>query len=74
MLDHPEGQTGSWNIDELIHHCEEIAEASGGLLGFHKISGEEKALLGRIQSALKGRGSVSIARPSGDLVWPLSCS
>ena len=55
MLDHPGGQTGSWSIDELIHHCEEIAEASGGILGFHKISGEERALLGRIQSALKGR-------------------
>jgi hypothetical protein len=55
MLDHPEGQTGSWSIDELLHHCEEIAEASGGILGFHRISGEEKALLGRIQSALKGR-------------------
>jgi hypothetical protein len=55
MLDHPEGQTGSWSIDELIHHCEEIAEASGGLLGFHKISAEERTLLGRIQSALKGR-------------------
>ena len=55
MLDHPGGQAGSWSIDELIHHCEEIAEASGGILGFHKISGEERALLGRIQTALKGR-------------------
>ena len=55
MLDHPAGQTASLNIEDLIHRCEEIAEASGGILGFHKISGEEKALLGRIQSALKGR-------------------
>ena len=55
MLDRPEGQTAMWSIDDLIHHCEEIAEASGGILGFHKISGEEKALLGRIQRALKGR-------------------
>jgi hypothetical protein len=55
MLDHPEGQTASLKVDDLIHRCEEIAEASGGILGFHKISGEERALLGRIQSALKGR-------------------
>ena len=55
MLDHPEGQTGVLSVDDLIRRCEEIAEASGGILGFHRISGEEKALLGRIQSALKGR-------------------
>jgi hypothetical protein len=55
MLDRPDGQTGAWSIDDLIHHCEEIAEASGGVLGFRRISGEEKALLGRIQAVLKGR-------------------
>ena len=55
MLDRPDGQAEAWSIDDLIHHCEEIAEASGGILGFHKISGEEKALLARIQTALKGR-------------------
>jgi hypothetical protein len=55
MLDRPDGRMEGWSIDDLIHHCEEIAEASGGILGFHKISGEEKALLGRIQTALKRR-------------------
>jgi hypothetical protein len=55
MLDRPDGRTAAWSIDDLIHHCEEIAEASGGILGFRKISGEEKALLGRIQTVLKGR-------------------
>ena len=54
MLDRP-GAQAAWNVDDLIHHAEEIAEASGGILGFGKISGEEKALLGRIQTALKGR-------------------
>ena len=55
MLDRPDAQTGAWSVDDLIHHAEEIAEASGGILGFRRISGEEKALLGRIQTALKGR-------------------
>ena len=55
MLERPGAQAGAWSVDDLIHHAEEIAEASGGILGFHKISGDEKALLGRIQSALKGR-------------------
>jgi len=55
MLDHPEGQAKPLSIDDLVHRCEEIAAASGGILGFGKISGEERALLGRIQTALKGR-------------------
>jgi hypothetical protein len=55
MLDHPEGQAQPLTIEDLVHRCEEIAAASGGILGFHRISGEERALLGRIQSALKGK-------------------
>ena len=55
MLDRPDAQTGAWSVDDLIHHAEEIAEASGGILGFRRISGEEKVLLERIQTALKGR-------------------
>ena len=55
MLDHPEGQAKPLTIEDLVHRCEEIAAASGGILGFGKISGQERALLGRIQSALKGR-------------------
>ena len=55
MLDHPEGQAKSLTVEDLVHRCEEIAAASGGILGFGKISGQERALLGRIQGALKGR-------------------
>ena len=55
VLDHPEGQNAALTVDDLVHRCEEIAAASGGILGFGKISGEERALLGKIQSALKGR-------------------
>jgi hypothetical protein len=55
MLDRPDAQTGAWSVDDLIHHAEEIAEASGGILGFRRISGEEKVLLERIQAVLKGR-------------------
>jgi hypothetical protein len=55
MLDAPAGGAAALTVDDLLHHCEEIAEASGGILGFHKISAGERALLGQIQSALKGR-------------------
>ena len=55
MLDQGAGERGPLSVDDLIHRAEEIAAASGGILGFGKISGEERALLGRIQSALKGR-------------------
>ena len=55
MLDHPEGQVKPLSVEDLVHRCEEIAAASGGILGFHKISGPERATLARIQMALKGR-------------------
>ncbi len=55
MLDHPEGQIRPLSVEDLVHRCEEIAAASGGILGFHKISGPERATLARIQRALKDR-------------------
>ena len=55
MLDHPEGQVKPLSVEDLVHRCEEIAAASGGILGFHKISGPERATLARIQRALKDR-------------------
>jgi hypothetical protein len=55
MLEHPAEHGKPLSIDDLVHRCEEIASASGGILGFGRISGEERALLGRIQSALKER-------------------
>jgi hypothetical protein len=55
LLDHPDGHGHTLTLEDLIHRCEEIAAASGGILGFHKISAPERALLGRIQSVLKER-------------------
>jgi hypothetical protein len=39
--------------DDLVRYCEEIAAASGGILGVRKISAEERALLSDIAAALK---------------------
>jgi hypothetical protein len=55
MLDDQSGAQQGLQIGDLIHHCEEIAAASGGVLGFRKISTEERALLGQIAAALKAR-------------------
>jgi hypothetical protein len=41
--------------DDLIKYCEAIASASGGVLGFGKISAEERATLEQVVSALKAR-------------------
>lgn len=38
---------------ELLSSCSGIASASGGVLGFGKVSDEEQALLDRIQGALE---------------------
>ena len=54
MLDDPAAGT-DLRVDDLMHHCEEIAAASGGVLGFRKVSPEERSLLGQIEAALKSR-------------------
>jgi tellurite resistance protein len=55
MLDDQSGERKNLKVEDLIHHCEEIAAASGGVLGFRKISAEERALLGQIEAALKSK-------------------
>jgi hypothetical protein len=55
IIDNPATDRADLRIDDLIHHCEEIAAASGGVMGFRRISAEERALLGQIESALKTR-------------------
>ena len=45
------------NADDLVAYCESIASASGGVFGLGKISGEERALLAKLVSDLKGRQS-----------------
>lgn len=55
MLD--SGGAAGLNADDLVRYCESIASASGGVFGIGKISGEERALLSKIASDLKGRQS-----------------
>lgn len=53
MLDAPDSTGTTVRIEDVIHQAEAIAAASGGVLGFRKISAEERTLLDRIQAALK---------------------
>lgn len=41
--------------DDLLKHCEAIADASGGLFGFGRVSSEERATLVRITNEIKSR-------------------
>lgn len=54
MLDSPE-QHSDLNADDLIKYCENIAAASGGILGVGRISADERATLTQIAQALKSR-------------------
>jgi len=57
MLDSGSAQTGDLKADDLVKYCEEIASASGGLLGIGRISASERALLSRIAADLHARRS-----------------
>jgi hypothetical protein len=41
--------------DDLVKHCEQIASASGGILGIGRISAEERGLLASLAADLKER-------------------
>jgi len=41
--------------DDIIQHCEAIADASGGLFGIRRVSTEERATLARIANEIKSR-------------------
>lgn len=56
MLDTGSPAGGKLSADELIKYSENIAAASGGILGIGKVSSEERATLARIVAALKTRG------------------
>lgn len=43
--------------DNLVKYCEEIAAASGGILGMRKVSAEERALLSRIATDLRSKST-----------------
>jgi len=53
MLDSPEH--GHVTADGLVQQAEAIAAASGGILGIHKISAEERQLLASLAEQLKSR-------------------
>jgi hypothetical protein len=55
MLDAPASAQAPLTADELVKYCETIAAASGGILGIHRISAEERALLASIAAGLKNR-------------------
>ena len=55
MLDAGSEQTADLNADDLVKYCEEIASASGGILGIGRISAEERALLTSIAADLNAR-------------------
>jgi hypothetical protein len=57
MLDSSSAQTGELNANDLVKYCEEIASASGGILGIGRISAEERALLSSIAADLNARRS-----------------
>ncbi len=52
MLSGPSAKNLS--ADEVVKYCEIIASASGGMLGIHRVSTEERALIASITSELKG--------------------
>lgn len=43
------------SVDSLVEQCEQVASASGGILGLGRISDEERVLLASIAADLKGR-------------------
>jgi len=58
MLSSGSGQTGTGvSADDLVAYCEEIAAASGGILGTRlaSVSAEERTLLSQIAGELKAR-------------------
>jgi ribosomal protein L32E len=45
------------NADNLVTYCEEIAAASGGILGMRKVSAEERSLLSHIATELRSKST-----------------
>jgi hypothetical protein len=55
MLHQPAGTEMQVSADDLLKYCEQIAQASGGLFGIGRVSGEEKAALEEIAAQLRAR-------------------
>jgi hypothetical protein len=54
LLASPAQQT-AMTADDLVKYSENIAEASGGVFGLNRISGEERTLLAALAKELKGK-------------------
>jgi hypothetical protein len=52
LLHTAEAEPPSRSIDELVAYCEDIAAASGGVFGFHRISAAERKLLAEVAARL----------------------
>jgi hypothetical protein len=55
MLDSGSGEARDFSADDLVKYCEDIAGASGGILGIGRISAEERGLLSKIAEDLNAR-------------------
>lgn len=55
MLAAGSGATHDLSADDLVKYCENIAAASGGILGLAKVSAGERAAIEQIQKTLKNR-------------------
>jgi hypothetical protein len=55
MLDSGSAQTSDLNAEDLVKYSEQIAAASGGILGIGRVSAEERTLLSSIAADLRAR-------------------
>lgn len=55
MLAAGSAETHDLTADDLVKYCENIAAASGGMLGIGKVSAEERTALAQIASQLKAK-------------------
>ena len=55
MLAAGSGTVQDLSPDDLVKYCENIAAASGGILGLAKVSPAERAAIEQVQTALKSR-------------------
>lgn len=66
LVDLPEVQRDSWEGD-LSQACRAIAEASGGILGFGKVSAEEEAALAAIAAEVQKAHQTAAAKVAGSV-------
>ena len=66
LVDLPEVQRDSWEGD-LSQACRAIAEASGGILGFGKVSTEEEAALAAVASEIQKAHETAAAKVAGSV-------